>query len=898
MALNLEQSLTMEAHLRDDILQRIMQDYSLRLPRGDSKWLRRGICPACGQHELYASYEAPWVLRCGREVKCGQSWHVRELYPDLFENWSQRTPPTATEPDAPARAYLSQARGFNLSRIEGLWHQEHYWNFQLEQGSSTVRFPLADGLWWERLIDHPARFGKMKARFTPGKSTKGLVWHLPIENWLKVDKIWLVEGIFDAIALAHHGITAVSLMSCNNFPYQWLEQLRMRYSEAAKPTPALVWALDADASRYTQKWAQQAQQLGFTSLAAVPPVIGQRKTDWNDLHLRLLSEQRELAEASFTKELAQSLYRGSLLLAETPAKKAALMFRHSPQQLEFPFVFHNRLYWWKLDAEQMSRNTGIEQQQLREFDDALDVSELQQYAKVTQIANCYPHALYFQRDPNTEETWYYYQIDFPHDGEPVKTTLTGAQLSAAPEFKKRVLSAASGALFTGSSKQLDRLIEQQLFALRTVETVDFLGFSREHQIYLLGDHAIYQGQLLNVNQEDYFEIGRKRVKSTQKSVRLSLNTKPAEYVDNWLDDLWRCFGTHGIVALSFWFGSLFAEQIRARYKSFPFLELTGEAGAGKSTLIQFLWKLFGRDYEGFDPSKSSPAGRARHMGQVASMPIVLIEGDRNEPDRIHAKSFDWDELKDFFGGGTLRTRGVKTAGNETYEPPFRGTICISQNAPVNASEAILTRIVKLHFTRPHVTTESRASADRLNLLSVEELSFFLIQACRAEKKILQCFDDRVSFYEGYLRELGTIRIERIIKNHAQMMALVDALALIMPVSTEQREQTLRSLQEMAQERQQAISADHPLVAEFWEVYDYLTTLAPSLQLNHASDPQVIALNLNHFYEAAAEHRQNLPDLKLLRSLLKDSRSHPFVDANRSVYSSIRSRTVKCWVFRQ
>ena len=45
-----------------------------------------------------------------------------------------------------------------------------------------------------------------------------------------------------------------------------------------------------------------------------------------------------------------------------------------------------------------------------------------------------------------------------------------------------------------------------------------------------------------------------------------------------------------LVALSFWFGSLFAEQIRMAQESYPFLELIGEPGAGKSTLLAFLWR--------------------------------------------------------------------------------------------------------------------------------------------------------------------------------------------------------------------------------------------------------------------------------------------------------------------
>src|SRR6185436_6506602 len=98
---------------------------------------------------------------------------------------------------------------------------------------------------------------------------------------------------------------------------------------------------------------------------------------------------------------------------------------------------------------------------------------------------------------------------------------------------------------------------------------------------------------------------------------------------DWLSLLWNCFGAKGLAALTVWLGALFAEQIRATQKSFPFLEIVGEAGAGKSTLIEFLWKLCGRrDYEGFDPSKSSLAARARNFAPVSNLPVVLIESAR------------------------------------------------------------------------------------------------------------------------------------------------------------------------------------------------------------------------------------------------------------------------------
>ncbi|MBD4981433.1 bifunctional DNA primase/helicase, partial [Xanthomonas citri pv. citri] len=84
---------------------------------------------------------------------------------------------------------------------------------------------------------------------------------------------------------------------------------------------------------------------------------------------------------------------------------------------------------------------------------------------------------------------------------------------------------------------------------------------------------------------DYFEFDKLRLKTTQKSIRLEIQRDADAFRADWLPWLWQCFGTHGMVAMTFWFGSLFAEQIRAGHKSFPFLEATGEAGAGKTTLL-------------------------------------------------------------------------------------------------------------------------------------------------------------------------------------------------------------------------------------------------------------------------------------------------------------------------
>ena len=313
-------------------------------------------------------------------------------------------------------------------------------------------------------------------------------------------------------------------------------------------------------------------------------------------------------------------------------------------------------------------------------------------------------------------------------------------------------------------------------------------------------------------------------------------------------------------------------------------------------------------------------GRTQHRAARFDVAVAETEkiqrelfkrGPRQQPvrDKGFAQQVDWDELKEFFGGGTLGTKGMKTSGNETYEPPFRATIAISQNAAVSASEAILTRIVKLHFARPAVTTESRIAADNLNQIPVELLSHFLLKAVRAEPQVMAKFAERVIVHEERLRKLKEIRVERIIKNHSQMLALLDCLRLVCPLDENQLATTQQQLVTMAIERQSAISADHPLVAEFWEVYDYLESLGEGQQVNHSNDTKLIAINLNEFAEKASEHRQNLADLKTLRALLGDCRSRKLLETNKPTYSVIRAaqsaanplfdkpKTVRCWIFQ-
>ena len=71
------------------------------------------------------------MLKCGRLNNCGHEASLRDLYPDLFESWSDRF---KADDKIPMRLpmYLKEARGFDISKLKGLYSQENYYKPRLK----------------------------------------------------------------------------------------------------------------------------------------------------------------------------------------------------------------------------------------------------------------------------------------------------------------------------------------------------------------------------------------------------------------------------------------------------------------------------------------------------------------------------------------------------------------------------------------------------------------------------------------------------------------------------------------------------------------------------------------------------------------------------------------------
>lgn len=868
-----------------EILNALEADQVLGLRfKSTSDTYRDGVCPDCGRKSVWISAKKPWMLRCDHEGSCGYQETIKQRYPELFENFAQRFPSTDKDPKATARGYLSEQRGFPVEKIED-WFEQGF--FKLPDGTwaETVRFNLFGGKdqYWERIIEpaHVRQAGK-KARFKTGTEYGGKDWQPVGQEILPMDTVYIVEGIFHAIAMHLAGYKVVCAFSCSNLPRQVIE---------ANKGQGIIWVLAYDdepgARKHLRKYLDELKSQG----EAVQVALTGSKVDWDDLY-----RKGDLTD----KTLDQCLWRGRIWSAESAAEKATLLYAWQKRHY-LVFDFKNRMFSARVNADALAKALDGD-----EFDYDKHGREFLSATTVESISNFVPEFLYAQRDDILDERHYVFRVSYCN-GNPVELVeLEGNNIDTPSSFHKAMLTNSLGGTFDGTAKDMkilrDRWLNQRI---TVVKSIPFVGYEPKSKLYVYGDFGYRNGRLIELNKDGYLKSDNIGIRTSFRGFKLHRGKHNPEWFDNFV----KVFHWQGITTLAFWLGSLFVQQIRSRDKSFPFLEVTGEPGAGKSLLLEFCWKLVGREkHEGMDPTKGTAPGRRRTFAQVSNLPVVLIESDRGDDTDSKAKQFDFDELKPLFDGRGLGTLGVAKRGNDTEESIFQGSLAIAQNATVEASEAIIQRIVHCHVTRDHHSHASEKLAKWFNQATVEQVGGFLEVALQNETAILETYEQKVPYYQERIQDRGGIKanLGRIVLNHAQIMACACALKHVIP---QMNDQILNDLEEYlyqrALSRQKRIAKDHPLVERFWETYEYLNlqTDPDSYNgealievLNHSTNKQhEIAINLANFDEKCRKYGQQQLDIGRLKKLLLNSHRYPFIE-QRKVNSPVLKKTLHCWVF--
>ncbi|RUT39764.1 hypothetical protein WG29040_05445 [Pseudomonas sp. PAMC 29040] len=250
------------------------------------------------------------------------------------------------------------------------------------------------------------------------------------------------------------------------------------------------------------------------------------------------------------------------------------------------------------------------------------------------------------------------------------------------------------------------------------------------------------------------------------------------------DDFYAVYGSQGIVAMAWLLGSMHAESIRAEQYSFPFLHITGSAGSGKTSLMGYLWKLNEQDsLTSYETKRAHPAGLARMICLADNQAIVFEESSEPEP------VFDWDVLAPLFNNGRLSVAGRV----EQIETTFKGSVVICANPPIECSEAIESRLAHIALSAPH-TNESRHHAMRLQELQADQARVFGRIVRERKDQLLSTFNLIAPINTSILLDQHGDQLSlRAAKNAGQLMALVDALSLLLDLSSEQSFRALNAV---------------------------------------------------------------------------------------------------------
>jgi len=803
-----------------EIKMRLLDDNTKARQVGDK--INGITCPQCGKPEAYAHATEPNVILCHRFNQCGERTLTRDLYPDLFTKFEERFPKTEQNQRATAEAFL-QARGLDISLFSFTQ------NCVIEQGKAYPTVCITfDEVTFQRLIDYK---GKNKTRLSTyqGKaySTKSVAG---------AKRVYVVEGILDALSLEQSGVPAIAtLSSVHNPKYCFIDNVHY------------VLAFDNDKAgiKAVNKIKAYLNEKNISFSVALPPT----GKDWNDLLI-----QGALSSDRLEQTLEFCAWRGALVLAGNALDYFKIYVKRKPYSNAI-FEFNQQTYKGILKYD-------------KKTDKRTDY-------KVIRLLDCTLNITYSIEDASLQyESRLCHIVKASSKREGVNTIrFKGADFSALNDFKSKLLQYRL--LFFGSGYDLI-LLAEYLFNKKPIKVRECqaLGYDSISNCYVFTKFMYDKaGKHYTIDQDGYFHQHKLKPFSGQdKSITHigEIDTKA------FITDLYNAYGDKGLLALGFWVSTTFSHVIFEEFGFFPFMSLHGDPHCGKSDLTTTLNRCFYIDSEGLPMSSgNTKKGELRAISQKSSMVTAMLEGRKNN------SRFDYDSILPLYNRNSLQVRAQTTNDNQVHDLKFSGALAFVQNAEQFTSKPAKERVVSIYFSEDGLDYTYPAW-QHLKTYSPEKLAgvghFILSNREYFEKNI----NPQINETADYLRTKG-VSIDRIAKNHAVAYA---GVALLMElVSTSIKDDLLgytlqASMSKMETARSELLLADH-----FMEcVSDF------SVGDGVYKNDELLIIDMPRAIKMTGENwnkTELLGELKLLDSFVEIKTSR--------VFDKLKPR--KCWHFK-
>lgn len=269
--------------------------------------------------------------------------------------------------------------------------------------------------------------------------------------------------------------------------------------------------------------------------------------------------------------------------------------------------------------------------------------------------------------------------------------------------------------FFGNTYQLKRIFAHWMDNEIQAHILETLGYNVTHDVYVFSNAIFSKNKLLEVS-----EMGIIEDKANEKKYYLPAfgvaqidnpdydGERKFQYIagtlnfKKWAELYFRAFETNGGIAILFLVLSVFWDVVFSYVGFFPFLFLFGAYGTGKTSLVEFLLRIFGKDFIGIPLNNATQVGLTRTIASRNNS-IFYLKEYTPETDEANQDLL----LTAYDGSG--RATGIKSNDNRTKIAAVKSAIILDGNHLPTQKAAVLSRMILLNFEENKFSEKQRTA---------------------------------------------------------------------------------------------------------------------------------------------------------------------------------------------
>jgi hypothetical protein len=312
----------------------------------------------------------------------------------------------------------------------------------------------------------------------------------------KGDSVYIVEGIFHAMAFSLSGYKVAAAFSCNNLPRDLIN---------AHKGQNVTWCLAYDAGNAGEyaslKFLKELNKLGEPARITLPHSAN---ADWDDLY-------RE--EKLTAKYLEDCKWRGRLLAAESYKEKAFTLYCWRPYHHTL-ITFKHHTYSITVATGELTKALDGESIDYKTHQNLFDLN-----STIDMVLNCEVNSLHSEVDKFTSEIKYVYKATTEENRTGLIIEFSASNIADKNSFSLSLLGKMSYKEFTGSANDFKLLkLKWSRNSKKTVETIPFIGYDETARAYVFPEVGYKDGKCVKVNDHGYLDFKDFGIKTTLKNV--------------------------------------------------------------------------------------------------------------------------------------------------------------------------------------------------------------------------------------------------------------------------------------------------------------------------------------------------------------------------------------------